>query len=184
MKVFVSGCFDLLHSGHIKFLMEAAKLGDLYVSIGSDKTVKELKHRDTIYNEKERKFMLESLRCVKQVFIGSGSGVLDFIPELEQVKPDIFFVNSDGDSPAKKQFIESKGILWYASNSQNLYPNVPPFITNALSFMLIQFSMLASIAAVPEADKYIIEFSTELPSNKDRPFSDFFTISEYSSVLK
>ena len=112
MKVFVSGCFDLLHSGHIKFLTEAAKFGDLYVSIGSDKTIRELKHRDPIYNEKERKFMLEALRCVKQVFIGSGDGFLDFARELELVKPDIFFVNSDGDSPVKKQFIESKGIKY------------------------------------------------------------------------
>ena len=112
MKVFVSGCFDLLHSGHVKFLTEAAKLGDLYVSIGSDKTIKELKHRDPIYNENERKFILEALRCVKQVFIGSGTGVLDFTHELELVKPDIFFVNSDGDSPAKKQFVESKGIKY------------------------------------------------------------------------
>ena len=45
MKVFVSGCFDLLHSGHIKFLTEAAKYGDLYVSVGSDKTINELKHK-------------------------------------------------------------------------------------------------------------------------------------------
>ena len=90
-KVFVSGCFDLVHSGHIKFLQEASKYGELYVSIGSDKTIFELKHRKTIYNENERKYILESLRCVKKVFIGLGSGYLDFIPELKKVKPDIFF---------------------------------------------------------------------------------------------
>ena len=42
-KVFVSGCFDMLHSGHVAFLKEAASLGDLYVCIGSDKTVYGLK---------------------------------------------------------------------------------------------------------------------------------------------
>jgi len=36
-KVFVSGCFDLLHSGHIAFFQEASAFGDLYVAIGSDK---------------------------------------------------------------------------------------------------------------------------------------------------
>ena len=44
-KVFVSGCFDLLHSGHIAFLETAASYGDLYVCIGSDKTVYDLKGR-------------------------------------------------------------------------------------------------------------------------------------------
>ena len=45
VKVFVSGCFDVLHSGHIRFFEEASQYGDLYVSIGSDKTVEELKKR-------------------------------------------------------------------------------------------------------------------------------------------
>lgn len=111
-KVFVSGCFDLLHSGHIKFLQEAAKLGELYVSIGSDKTVEELKHRKTVYNERERLFMLSALRCVKQVFIGTGCGYLDFIPQLEQVKPDIFCVNSDGHTPEKERYIREHYIQY------------------------------------------------------------------------
>lgn len=38
-KVFVSGCYDMLHSGHVAFFEEAAKLGDLYVGLGSDKTI-------------------------------------------------------------------------------------------------------------------------------------------------
>ena len=35
-KVFVSGCYDLLHSGHVEFFRQAAQYGDLYVGIGSD----------------------------------------------------------------------------------------------------------------------------------------------------
>lgn len=118
MKVFVSGCFDLLHSGHVKFLMEASKLGELYVSIGSDKTVYELKNRPTVFNENERKFMVEALRCVHQAFIGSGNGILDFIPELEKVQPDIFVVNTDGDSEKKRDYIESKGIQYIVLNRE------------------------------------------------------------------
>ena len=118
MKVFVSGCFDLLHSGHVKFLMEASKLGELYVSVGSDKTVYELKKRPTVFNENERKFMLEALRCVHQVFIGSGNGILDFISELEKVQPDIFVVNTDGDSEKKRDYIESKGIQYIVLNRE------------------------------------------------------------------
>ena len=44
-RVMVTGCFDLLHSGHVAFLREAAKHGDLHVCIGSDSTVHALKGR-------------------------------------------------------------------------------------------------------------------------------------------
>jgi cytidyltransferase-like protein len=60
----VSGCFDLLHSGHVAFLQEASQLGDLYVCIGSDDTVNGLKGRRPVNSQQERKFML--------VFIRSG----------------------------------------------------------------------------------------------------------------
>ena len=47
-KVFVSGCYDMLHSGHVAFFQEAAALGDVYVGLGSDETVFNLKGRKTI----------------------------------------------------------------------------------------------------------------------------------------
>lgn len=115
-KVFVSGCFDVLHSGHIRFFEEASQYGDLYVSIGSDATVEELKHRKTLYNEKERLYMVSAIRYVTKAFVAQGHGKLDFKEELKQIKPDIFFVNSDGDSAEKKEFIESQGIRYVVSN--------------------------------------------------------------------
>ena len=115
-KVFVSGCFDVLHSGHIAFLEEAASYGDVYVSLGSDKTILELKNRPTLYNENERKYMLEAIRFVKKVYIGPGSGKLDFAPLLDEVQPDIFFVNSDGTNDEKKAFVEARGIRYITSS--------------------------------------------------------------------
>ena len=114
-KVFVSGCFDVLHSGHIRFFEEASQYGDLYVSIGSDKTIFDLKKRKTLYNEKERLYMVSSLKFVHQAFIAMGSGKLDFLNEIKEIKPDIFFVNSDGDSPEKRKFVESLGIKYIVS---------------------------------------------------------------------
>ena len=64
-KVFVSGCYDMLHSGHVAFLQEAAELGDLYVGLGSDKTIFALKNRRTINSDAERLYMVKALRCVK-----------------------------------------------------------------------------------------------------------------------
>ena len=109
-KVFVSGCFDLLHAGHVEFFRRAAKYGDLYVSIGSDQTCRDYKNKDTIYSEQERKFIIENLRCVKKVVIGSGSGVLDFDSEIKKIKPDIFVVNEDSnDTPEKRELVASVG---------------------------------------------------------------------------
>ena len=109
-KVFVSGCYDLLHSGHVEFFRQAAQYGELYVGIGSDKTYLGYKHRKTIYSEQERLFMVKSIKYVKDAFINAGSGVLDFVPTLDIVKPDVFVVNHDGGSEDKRRICEERGI--------------------------------------------------------------------------
>jgi cytidyltransferase-like protein len=101
-KIFVSGCFDLLHSGHIAFLNQAASFGDLYVCIGSDSTVFDLKGRFPVITQDERKYMIDALKCVHECRISKGSGLLDFIEELQDIKPDIFIVNEDGHTPQKE----------------------------------------------------------------------------------
>lgn len=68
----------MLHSGHVAFFEEAATHGELYVGIGSDRTIQELKHRQTINTENERLYMVKALRCVKDAWVNSGSGILDF----------------------------------------------------------------------------------------------------------
>ncbi len=109
-KVFVSGCYDLLHSGHVQFFREAAQLGDLYVALGSDKTVYGLKGRAPINNEQERLFMVQSVSCVHEARISRGSGILDFEPELRDVQPDIFVVNEDGNTPDKRKLCAELGV--------------------------------------------------------------------------
>ena len=109
-KVFVSGCYDLLHSGHVEFFKEAAEYGDLYVGIGSDATILGYKHHRTVYPERERLFMVKSIRYVKDAFINAGSGVMDFIPTVEALKPDVFVVNEDGSNPEKEAFCRERGI--------------------------------------------------------------------------
>ncbi len=110
MKVFVSGCYDLLHSGHVEFFRQASQYGDLYVGIGSDATILTYKNHKTLYPEQERLFMVKSIRYVKDAFINQGSGVMDFIPTVEALKPDRFVVNADGSSEEKRKFCEERGI--------------------------------------------------------------------------
>jgi cytidyltransferase-like protein len=108
--VFVSGCFDILHSGHIAFLKEASQYGDLYVGLGSDKTVIDLKGRSTINSEDERLYMLEALSCVHNVKVNRGGGILDFLEDMKALSPDVFIVNEDGHTPDKEQICKDSGI--------------------------------------------------------------------------
>jgi cytidyltransferase-like protein len=109
-KVFVSGCFDMLHSGHVAFLEKANQFGDVYVCIGSDNTVKEIKGRYPVITQKERKYILESIKFVKECRINKGNGNIDFEEELIDISPDIFIVNEDGNSSTKLELCNDMGI--------------------------------------------------------------------------
>ena len=111
-KVFVSGCYDLLHSGHIEFFIQASRYGDLYVGIGSDETYLEYKHRKPMFPQEERLFMVKSIKYVKDAYINAGSGVIDYVPTLDIVKPDIFVVNAEGGSDEKRRICEERGIQY------------------------------------------------------------------------
>jgi len=115
-KVFVSGCFDMLHSGHISFLENAATYGDVYVGLGSDQTLFELKGRRPVNDENERLYMMKSINCVKSAFISQGSGILDFSEEIKRLRPDIFIVNQDGNIPQKQKLCEEESIEYVILN--------------------------------------------------------------------
>jgi rfaE bifunctional protein nucleotidyltransferase chain/domain len=95
MNIWVNGCFDILHVGHIELLEFAKSLRDpksnylrlnrLIVGIDSDRRVKELKGEDRPINkEGDRKRMLESLSIVDEVFIYDNEGEMcDLIITLE-----------------------------------------------------------------------------------------------------
>lgn len=130
-KIFVTGCFDMLHSGHVAFLQETAEYGDLYVGLGSDNTVYELKGRHPVNSQQERQYMISALRCVKSCVVNSGSGYLDFLQELKQIKPDMFIVNGDGNSPEKEALCKKMGIE-YRVLQRIPHPGLPARSTTAI----------------------------------------------------
>lgn len=130
-KVFVSGVYDMLHSGHVAFFQEASSLGDLYVGLGSDETVLKLKGRKTINSNAERLYMVKSIRYVQDAWINSGSGILDFEKELRELKPDIFLVNEDGYSPGKQVLCSELDIKLVVSRRIPRH-GLPPRSTTAL----------------------------------------------------
>jgi len=110
-KVVVTGCFDWLHSGHVRFFEETSALGDLYVVLGHDANVLLLKgDGHPLFPENERRYMVQAVRHVKRALVSSGTGWMDAEPEIDLVKPDMYAVNEDGDKPEKRAFCEAHGI--------------------------------------------------------------------------
>lgn len=112
VKVLVSGCYDLIHAGHVVFLETAAQYGDLYVCIGSDANVEALKHHRPLLSQEERRYIVQSIRFVHEARISSGRGMLDFEPDLEEIRPDIFIVNEDGHTEDKRRLCQEHGVQY------------------------------------------------------------------------
>jgi len=110
-KVLVTGCYDWLHSGHVRFFEEAAAYGDLYVVAGNDANVRHLKGEGhPLQPQEERRYMVDAVRYVRQALVSSGWGWLDALPEIEKVQPHIYLVNEDGDVPEKRAFCAEHGL--------------------------------------------------------------------------
>lgn len=110
-KVIVTGCYDWFHSGHVRFFEEASRHGDLYVAVGHDANVRLLKGEGRpLFPQEERRYVVGSIRFVKQALISTGNGWLDAEPEIQRLKPDIYAVNEDGDVPEKREYCAAHGI--------------------------------------------------------------------------
>ena len=108
--VFTNGCFDILHLGHVRYLKEAKKLGDvLIVGLNSDSSVRKLKGPDRPYiSELERAEILASLECVDYVVIFPETRPDNLI---KIVKPDIHVKGGDYaiDELPERHLVESLG---------------------------------------------------------------------------
>ena len=110
-KVIVTGCYDWLHSGHVRFFEETSALGDLYVVVGHDENVRLLKGEGhPMFGQEERRYMVQAIRHVTQALISTGHGWMDAAPEIARLRPDIYAVNEDGDKPEKRAFCEEHGL--------------------------------------------------------------------------
>ncbi len=110
-KVVVTGCYDWLHSGHVRFFEEVSAYGDLYVVVGHDSNIRLLKGGGhPLLSQEERRYMVGSIKYVKHSLISSGDGWLDADPEIRRLKPDIYAVNADGDVGGKRDYCATLGI--------------------------------------------------------------------------
>jgi cytidyltransferase-like protein len=110
-KVLVTGCYDWLHTGHVRFFEEVSEYGDVYAVVGHDANIKLLKGEGhPQFSQEERRYMVGAIRYVKQALVSTGDGWLDAEPEIRRIRPDIYAVNEDGDRPEKKEFCQKNGI--------------------------------------------------------------------------
>ena len=92
--VFTNGCFDVLHFGHVHYLLQAKELGDiLVVGLNSDDSMRRLKGPTRPINgEKERAFVLAALSCVDYVVVFEEDTPKELI---ETVRPDVLVKGGD-----------------------------------------------------------------------------------------
>ncbi len=108
--VFTSGCFDVLHVGHLRSLEQSAALGDLLVvGLNRDRRVRELKGADRpVQPERQRAELLAGLACVDYVVLFGEDTPVELIRALE---PDIVCKGGEyrGSRPPEQVMIESLG---------------------------------------------------------------------------
>jgi cytidyltransferase-like protein len=126
-KVFVSGCYDIIHGGHIQFFKDAKKYGDfLIVNIASDEVIKLTKNKMPSLPVAHRVSILEEFEIVDKVCVSSDiDKVLDFKTNMINEKPD-FLVSSEDDEneDIKRNFCEEVGVKYI-----NI-PKTKPFSSN------------------------------------------------------
>ena len=82
------------------------------MAVGADANLLLLKGKVPYYSQKERIYLVNSIRFVEKAFPAAGSGILDFEPDMERIKPDIFIVNSDGHTVEKEALCKKFGVKY------------------------------------------------------------------------
>ncbi|MEI7962430.1 MAG: adenylyltransferase/cytidyltransferase family protein [Verrucomicrobiota bacterium] len=95
--IFVSGCYDIIHAGHVQFFREAKALGDfLTVSFASSDVLWAHKQRRSSLPDEHKKGILEAMSMIDQVVVGKGTDHgLDFLEDFRRLKPDVLAVTED-----------------------------------------------------------------------------------------
>lgn len=133
VRIFASGCFDIIHGGHIRFLQEARALGDeLIVCVASDETLYECKGRLSAMPTAHKIAILKELRCVNRVVIGSKSDIpgIDFKVHFERFKPDIFAITEDDQYVKAKKELCAEFDCQYVMLPKDL--DYPPISTTEI----------------------------------------------------
>jgi len=122
-KVFVSGCYDILHAGHLQFFEEARAVGDyLIVSFASAEVLWHHKRRKPSIPDDHKHALLKGLRMIDEVIIGtSHTEGLDFEHDFLRIRPDFLIVTEDDKyADVKRELCAQVGAQY------TVLPKTPP----------------------------------------------------------
>lgn len=122
-KVFVSGCYDILHAGHLQFFEEARALGDyLIVSFASADVLWHHKRRKPSIPDDHKRALLQGLRMIDEVIITQGHKEgLDFEEDFLRIRPDFLIVTEDDKYGDLK-----RGLCEQVGAQYAVLPKTPP----------------------------------------------------------
>lgn len=127
-SVIVSGSFDDIKSGHIRFLHEASKLGEVRVQLWSDAMASAVLGKDAKFSEAERLYFLQAIRFVKDITVIHDPKARDAVLLDKSDKNAVWAVGEADDSPGKKAFCASNGVKYHVVRAKDLegFPVLPP----------------------------------------------------------
>jgi len=92
-KVLIAGTFDILHPGHIYLINEAAKLGDVYVVVATDKNRELYSGEAPVIPEEQRLEIIQNIKNVKLAKLGRHDN--DTLKTVEEINPDLILLGPD-----------------------------------------------------------------------------------------
>jgi cytidyltransferase-like protein len=130
-KVFVSGCYDIIHGGHIEFFNQAKKVGGedctLIVSFASDDVLMKHKGRKSSLPENHKRNLLNSISIIDEVVMGTNTEDygLDFVDDFERIRPDYLVVTEDDRyGKQKKELCKRNGCQYVVLEKTLFYEKV------------------------------------------------------------
>jgi len=89
-QVIVHGAFDDLRSGHLRFIEEASRFGDVTVALWSDEMIRSISGQSPKFPLAERSYFLNAVRYVARVLAWSGAAEVNALPMLEGLEPQVW----------------------------------------------------------------------------------------------
>ena len=111
--VLAFGCFDILHYGHLQYLRKAKELGDrLVVVVARDSTIRKMKGREPVFDEKARLEMVKALKVVDEARLGNKDAEKDRYAVILEVKPQVIALGYDqAESEARlREWLDANGL--------------------------------------------------------------------------
>lgn len=142
-RVFVSGCYDILHAGHLQFFREARALGDhLTVSFASAEVLWRHKRRRSSLPDDHKRALIEALTMVDEVVVGGGiEEGLDFKDDFLRLRPHVLAVTEDDKyAPLKRALCAEVGARYV------VLPKTPPQFSPVSTTEIVRFIRAPEVA--------------------------------------